>query len=70
MLKDDDFKLLRGFEDELTDRQTDISECRFAFVTESIKHIKFYIRGLGGVGRQFSVCFHLNYFLKVFVYLL
>ena len=38
MLKDDDFKLLRGFEDEQIDGQmnklTDISECRVAFAIE------------------------------------
>ena len=37
-MNDDDFKLLRGFCDWLTDRQTneltDICECRVAFVTE------------------------------------
>ena len=43
MMRDDDFELLRGFEDEQTDRQTDISECRFAFVTESMKLIKLSI---------------------------
>ena len=35
MLKDDDFKLLRGFADWLTDEQTDICECRVAFATEN-----------------------------------
>ena len=34
MMKDDDFKLLRGFADRLTDRQTDICDCRVAFATE------------------------------------
>ena len=38
MLKDDDFKLLRGFEDEQIDEQmnklTDFSECRVAFAIE------------------------------------
>ena len=33
-MKDADFKLLRGFADGLTDRWTDIFECRVAFVTE------------------------------------
>ena len=40
MMKDDDFKLLRGFEDEQTDgqtdKQTDICDCRVAFATENI----------------------------------
>ena len=35
MMKDDDFKLLRGFALQ-TDRQTDICECRVAFVTEKL----------------------------------
>ena len=35
MMKDDDFKLLRGFADRLTDRQTDICDCRVAFATEN-----------------------------------
>ena len=33
-MKDDDFKLLRGFEGRQTNRQTDICECRVAFATE------------------------------------
>ena len=35
MLKDDDFKLLRGFADEQMNRQTDICDCRVAFATEN-----------------------------------
>ena len=35
MMNDDDFKLLRGFSSERTDRLTDICECRVAFVTEN-----------------------------------
>ena len=31
-MKDDDFKLLKGF---VTDRRTDICECRVAFATEN-----------------------------------
>ena len=34
MMKDDDFKLLRGFEDRQTDKRTDICDCRVAFATE------------------------------------
>ena len=34
MTKDDDFKLLRGFADGLTDGCTDICDCRVTFVTE------------------------------------
>ena len=41
MMKDDDFKLLRGFADKLTDGRTngrtDICDCRVAFATEKIK---------------------------------
>ena len=37
-MKDDDFKLLRGFADERTDgrtnERTDIYDCRVAFATE------------------------------------
>ena len=37
-MKDDDFKLLRGFDDEQTDGRTDnICECRVAFATENEK---------------------------------
>ena len=36
MMKDDDFKLLKGFADERTDKQTDICDCRVAFVTEKL----------------------------------
>ena len=34
MMKDDDFKLLRGFDNRQTNRRTDISDCRVAFATE------------------------------------
>ena len=36
MMKDDDFKLLRGFDYGQTDRITDICECRVAFATEKV----------------------------------
>ena len=40
MMKDDDFKLFRGFDDERTDERmnerTDICDCRVAFATENI----------------------------------
>ena len=39
-MKDDDFKLLRGFADERTDERTnertDICDCRVAFATEKL----------------------------------
>ena len=35
MMKNDDFKLLKGFASRRTDRLTDICECRVAFETES-----------------------------------
>ena len=34
-MKDDDFKLLRGFGDGRTNRRTDICDCRVAFMTEN-----------------------------------
>ena len=34
MLKDDDFKLLRGFDDRQMNEQTDICEYRVTFATE------------------------------------
>ena len=34
MMKDDDFKLLRGFDNRQTDEGTDICDCRVAFATE------------------------------------
>ena len=36
MMKDDDFKLFRGFEDRQTDERTDIGDCRVAFATENV----------------------------------
>ena len=33
MMKDDDFKLLRGFDNRQTDREMDIGDCRVAFTT-------------------------------------
>ena len=35
MMKDADFKLLRGFEDRQTNEQTYIGDCRVTFVTEN-----------------------------------
>ena len=34
MMKDDDFKLLRGFGDGRMNERTDICDCRVAFATE------------------------------------
>ena len=34
-MKDDDFKLLRGFADRRTDERTDICDCRVTFTTEN-----------------------------------
>ena len=34
MMKNDDFKLLRGFGDGRTNGRTDICDCRVAFATE------------------------------------
>ena len=44
MMKDDDFKLLWGFADWLTDRRTDICECRVAFATEIMKSIYIFTK--------------------------
>ena len=41
MMKDDDFKLLRGFDDGQTDRLTDIGGYRVAFASEK----KLYTEG-------------------------
>ena len=35
MMKNDDFRLLKGFASEQTDRRMDICECRVAFATEN-----------------------------------
>ena len=48
MMKDDDFKLFRGFEDGQTDERTDICDCRVAFATE--KHY-IYLNNC-----MFSIC--------------
>ena len=42
-MKDDDFKLLRGFDDKQTDKLTDICEYRVAFATEKSWLIKMNI---------------------------
>ena len=34
MMKDNDFKLLRGFADRQTDKRMDIGDCRVTFATE------------------------------------
>ena len=36
-MKDDDFKLLRGFADGQTDKRTDICDGRVAFATEKLR---------------------------------
>ena len=38
MVKDDDFKLLRGFGYRQTDRLMEICECRVAFATENVRN--------------------------------
>ena len=40
MMKDDDFKLLRGFGDGRTNERTDICDCRVAFATENASHLE------------------------------
>jgi len=48
MMKDDDFKLLRGFADKRTDgrtdRRTEICDCRVAFTTEKIQDCQTEVR--------------------------
>ena len=39
MMKDDNFKLFRGFEDRQIDGQTDIGDCRVTFTTEKILYV-------------------------------
>ena len=53
-LKDDDFKLLRGFwlTDGQTNKQTDICECRVAFVTEKMMDGDEYGDEGGGKGND------------------
>ena len=48
MMKDDDFKLLRGFDNGQTDRRTDICDCRVAFATEKFLSFTLF-RGGGGI---------------------
>ena len=43
MMKDDDFKLFRGFGDGRTNGRTDICDCRVAFATENSKYYNFLI---------------------------
>ena len=40
MMKDYDFKLLRGFALGQTDKRTDICDCRVAFATENFLDLK------------------------------
>ena len=40
-MKDEDFKLLGGFALRLTDKRTDICDCRVAFATEKVTHFLF-----------------------------
>ena len=56
MLKDDDFKLLRGFADGRTDGRTDICDCRVAFATEKIAK-KETLAHMGGRGVKKSPFF-------------
>ena len=37
-MKNDDFKLLKGFADERMNTRTDICDCRVAFATEKTLH--------------------------------
>ena len=63
MMKDDDFKLLRGFDQGQTDRITDICECRVAFTTDTPPRPRYRL-----ILNRFSVnyCKHIrNIQLKV-----
>ena len=52
MMKDDDFKLSRGSDDERTDRWTDICDCRVAFATENL-----VVDGAGGYTNKSNIVF-------------
>ena len=40
MMRNDDFKLLRGFDNERTNGRTDICDCRVAFATDKKSILK------------------------------
>ena len=40
MMKDDDFKLMKGFALGRTNGQTDICDCRVAFATEKLPSLQ------------------------------
>ena len=42
-MKDDDFKLLRGFDNGQTNRRTDICDCRVAFATENLGQLFIFL---------------------------
>ena len=58
MMKYDDFKLLRGFDNGQTDRQTDISDCRVIFLAESSNQIIKYlfVKSQGLLCLQMTTC--------------
>ena len=56
-MKDDDFKLLRGFGDGRTNGRTDICDCRVAFATENSPQIMKYFEQHWNVGKHWqNIC--------------
>ena len=69
MMKNDDFRLLKGFASRQTDGLTDICECRVAFATENCNHMTHnayivyqYIPVLFSILIWFSICIKLSVF--------
>ena len=52
-MKDDDFKLLRGFADRQMNRRTDICDCRVAFATEKFLSFTLFL-GVWWMGGGFE----------------
>ena len=46
MMKDDDFKLMKGFALGQTHGRTDICDCRVAFLTEN-QNLKYFRQSIG-----------------------
>ena len=59
MMKDDDFKLLRGFADERTDERTDICDCRVAFATENDFLLLLYLSRLRATRVWYAISFQI-----------
>ena len=62
MMKDEDFKLLKGFALRRTNRRTDICDCRVAFATENFDSLILKLNEIFSI----NICLIMNEWFDCF----